>query len=110
MTDMTTPPTDERIIQEFKDYVAERAQVPVQWAQAVSDVSFARGCVTLTLDPLKAKAQHWALVDENTPNLAEVFGAPVKDNTEHASWLRRRVHGIEVNDTDGRVLYTARIG
>lgn len=107
MTDKTTPPTDEQIVQEFRSFIAERADAGVQYAQAVSDIRFTDGRVTFTLDPLKDGVQHWALIDRLTPDLAAVFSAPIKDNTDDAAWLRQRVSSIAVVDVDGRDLYSA---
>ena len=109
MTDKPTPPTDDQIIQEFSNLIAERSSSGVQYAQAVSDISYADGCVTFTLDPIKDGVQHWALIDGRTPDLASVFSAPIKDDTDDAAWLRQRVSCISVVDVDGRDLYSAAV-
>ncbi|MDN6845945.1 hypothetical protein ACTXJ8_14825 [Corynebacterium variabile] len=104
MTDKATPPTDEQIIQAFRDYIAERAGADNQWAQSVTDVSFADGRVTITLDPEQAGDEHGALLTGEMQDPIESLMDPVGFNNDTSRWLRQRVQQLTVKDVDGRKL------
>ncbi|WP_334137012.1 hypothetical protein [Corynebacterium variabile] len=104
MTDKTTPPTDDQIIQAFRDYIAERTEANNQWAQSVTDVSFADGRVLITLDPEQAGAEHGALIAGDMPDPIESLMGPVGFNNDNSRWLRQRVQHLTVKDVDGRKL------
>jgi len=104
MADKTTPPTDDQILQAFRDYIAERAESDNQWAQSVTDVSFSDGRVTITLDPEQSGAEHGALIARDMPDSIHSFIDPVGFNNDTARWLRQRVQQLTVKDVDGRKL------
>lgn len=105
MTDFSRPPTDEQIITAFTDYAAARAEANVAVARAVAKVTFAEGQVTVFLDPAKAGAEYWALMETRShENPADFFGLPAAGDDQDGIWLRGRVSHVEVRDIDGRPL------
>jgi hypothetical protein len=100
----STPPTDDQIIQAFRDYIAERAEAENLWAQSVTDVSFADRCVTITLDPEQSGAEHGALIAGDMQDPVESLMDPVGYNSDTLRWLRHRVQHLTVRDVDGRKL------
>lgn len=104
MTDKTTPPTDEQIVQAFRDHIAERTEAGNSWAQSATDVSFSGDRVTITLDPEQAKAEHWALIADDMPDPIKSFVVPLESNNAGSRWLRQRVQYLTVRDVDGRKL------
>ncbi|GAC71052.1 hypothetical protein [Gordonia soli] len=104
---MTIPPTNADIIAAVSEFVRERSDAGVLIAKAVSDVSFADGRVRVTIDPARAGAEYWALMETRAhENLSELFGRPVAFNDEQGTWLRTRVEHVDVVDVDGRELGT----
>lgn len=105
------PPTDDQVLAAFREHIDERAAAGNMLALAVSDLDFTGGIVTVTLDPMdRAGAQHWALLDESTPDPAGVFGVPVAFTNDEGHWLRRQVERVVVADVDRRVLSQATAG
>lgn len=105
MTNYSKPPTDEQIINAFTDYAAARAEANVAVAKAVAKVTFDEGQVTVFLDPAKAGAEYWALMETRAhKNPADFFGSPAAADDKDGIWLRGRVSQVEVRDIDGRPL------
>lgn len=105
MTNFSKPPTDEQIIDAFRDYAAARAEGNVAVAKAVAEVTFDDGRVSIVIDPAKAGAEYWALVETSSyENFADFLGKPVGSDDKDGIWLRGRVTHVEVRDIDGRPL------
>ncbi|MFS4490643.1 hypothetical protein [Dietzia kunjamensis] len=105
MTNFSRPPTDEEIISVFTDYAARRAEANVAVAKAVAKVAFDDGRVTVVIDPAKAGAEHWTLVETASyENFADFLGKPAGSDDKVGIWLRGRVSRMEVQDIDGRPL------
>ena len=100
----SVPPTDDQIVQAFRDYVAERADAGNHWARSVTQVEFVSGKVTITLDPERAGDKHWALLADDMQNPVESFTSRVAFHDDTSKWLRQRVDSLEVRDVDGRNL------
>lgn len=105
MTNYSRPPTDEQIIEAIIEYAAKCAEANVAVAKAVAEVTFDDGRVSIVIDPAKAGATHWALVETSShENFADFLGKPVGSDDKDGIWLRGRVTHVEVRDIDGRPL------
>ncbi|WFN94190.1 hypothetical protein [Gordonia sihwensis] len=107
---MQAPPTDAEVIEAFAVYIGQRSAAGVLMAKAVSDIAFRDGRVRITLDPARAGAEYWALMEvQPFDNPAYFYGTVVAFNDDEGTWLRRRVTDVDVVDVDGRPLGTATV-
>lgn len=106
-SDYDAPPTSEDITAHFWDYFNELSAKGSKFAQAVSDVTYSDGTVSVLIDPAKAGAERWALYSVMTQPWEKWAGAPVAFWYEKEIWLRTVVHSVRVEDVNGKVLGSA---
>lgn len=94
------------VIEEMWNWIEQRAAANVQYAQAVSEVRFEDGVLTIVFDPVgKAgfTAEAFYSLDQ-IPNLAGVFGSWIGSTDDLGEWMRGHVTQVCAVKSDGEVI------
>lgn len=106
-SDYDASPTSGDITAHFWEHFNELSAKGNKFAQAVSDVTYSDGTVSVFIDPAKAKAERFALYSLMPMPWQRWAGTPVSFWNDKEIWLRTVVHSVRVEDVNGKVLGSA---
>lgn len=100
------PDNSSLFVHETWNWIEQRAAANVQYAQAVSEVRFEDGVLTIVFDPVgKAGFTADAFYSlDLIPNLAGVFGSWIGSTDELGEWMREHVTQVCAVKADGGVI------